>query len=122
MRIVFAGYEMDLRRHELRRAGQIVHIEPHVFDLLLHLIRNRNRVVSKDELFDTIWNGRIVSEAALSSRINAARRAVGDDGDRQHLIKTIHKRGFRFVGEVQEPEEATGSTAAELPPPMDKAE
>jgi TolB-like protein len=111
MHIVFAGHEMDLRRHELRRAGDIVHIEPQVFDLLLHLIRNRDRVVSKDELFDTIWNGRIVSEAALSSRINAARRAVGDDGDRQQLIRTIHKRGFRFVGEVQE--EAVADTTAE---------
>jgi TolB-like protein len=114
MHIVFAGYEMDLRRHELRRAGDVVHIEPQVFDLLLHLIRNRDRVVSKDELFDTIWNGRIVSEAALSSRINAARRAVGDDGDRQLFIKTIHKRGFRFVGEVQE---LAPATTAEPPPP-----
>jgi TolB-like protein len=114
MHIVFAGHEMDLRRHELRRAGDVVHIEPQVFDLLLHLIRNRDRVVSKDELFDTIWNGRIVSEAALSSRINAARRAVGDDGDRQQLIKTVHKRGFRFVGEVREAE--TADTAAEPPP------
>jgi TolB-like protein len=102
MRIAFAGHEMDLRRQELRRADEIVHIEPQVFDLLLHLVRNRDRVVSKDELFDTIWNGRIVSEAALSSRINAARKAVGDDGDRQELIKTIHKRGFRFLGEVRE--------------------
>jgi DNA-binding winged helix-turn-helix (wHTH) protein len=60
-----------------------VHVEPQVFDLLVHLLRNRDRVVSKDELFDTIWKGRIVSEAALSSRINAARKAVGDDGERQ---------------------------------------
>jgi TolB-like protein len=117
MRIVFAGHEMDLRRHELRRAGQIIRIEPQVFDLLLHLIRNRERVVSKDELFDTIWNGRVVSEAALSSRINAARRAVGDDGDRQALIRTVHKRGFRFVGEVAEPEEAAEPPPAHPPAP-----
>ncbi len=102
MQIAFADYEMDLRRQELRRAGQVVHTEPQVFDLLLLLVRNRDRVVSKDELFGTIWNGRIVSEAALSSRINAARKAIGDDGDRQTLIRTIHKRGFRFVGEVRE--------------------
>jgi len=102
MRIAFAGHELDLLRHELRRGGEVVHVEPQVFDLLLHLIRNRDRVVSKDELLDAIWSGRIVSEAALSSRINAARKAVGDDGDRQALIRTIHKRGFRFVGEVQE--------------------
>ena len=73
-----------------------------MYDLLVHLVRNRDRVVSKDELLDTIWNGRIVSEAALSSRINAARKAIGDDGDRQALIKTIHRRGFRFIGAVQE--------------------
>jgi TolB-like protein/thioredoxin-like negative regulator of GroEL len=102
MHITFAGYEMDLRSHELRRGGAVVHVEPQVFDLLLHLVRNRDRVVGKDELFEVVWNGRIVSEAALSSRINAARRAIGDDGDRQALIRTVHKRGFRFMGEAQE--------------------
>lgn len=101
MRLGFAGYEMDLRRQELRRHDSLVHVEPQVFDLLLHLVRNRDRVVSKDELLDVVWNGRIVSEAALSSRINAARKAIGDDGERQALIKTVHKRGFRFVGEVE---------------------
>ena len=102
MGLVFAGHEIDLRGQELRRAGEVVHVEPQVYDLLLHLIHHRDRVVSKDELLDTIWNGRIVSEAALSSRINAARKAIGDDGDRQVLIKTIHRRGFRFIGVVQE--------------------
>lgn len=102
MSLTFAGHEVDLRRQELRRGGGRVHVEPQVFDLLVHLLRNRDRVVSKDELLDEIWNGRIVSEAALSSRINAARKAVGDDGERQSLIKTIHKRGFRFVGDVME--------------------
>ena len=99
---IFAGYSIDLDRQELRRADQVIHVEPQVYDLLVHLVRNRDRVISKDELFDTIWNGRIVSDAALSSRINAARKAIGDDGDRQALIKTIHRRGFRFVGAVQE--------------------
>lgn len=102
MRIAFAGHHLDLRRRELRRAGEVVHVEPQVFDLLLHLVRNRDRVVGKDELFDTVWNGRIVSETTLSSRINAARKAIGDDGERQALIKTAHKRGFRFVGEARE--------------------
>ncbi|MGE0225412.1 MAG: winged helix-turn-helix domain-containing protein [Acetobacteraceae bacterium] len=102
MRFVFAGHELDLRRRELRRAAEVVHMEPQVYDLLVHLVRNRDRVVSKDELFDTIWNGRIVSEAALSSRINAARKAVGDDGERQTLIKTMHRRGFRFIGAAEE--------------------
>ncbi len=114
MRIDFAGHEMDLRRQELWRDGIRVHVEPQVFDLLLHLVRNRDRVVSKDELLDVIWNGRIVSEAALSSRINAARKAIGDDSERQALIKTVHKRGFRFVGEVEElvVEDAPDTTAA----------
>lgn len=113
MQIAFADCEMDLRRQELRRAGQVIHTEPQVFDLLLLLVRNRDRVVSKDELFGTIWNGRIVSEAALSSRINAARKAIGDDGDRQLLIRTIHKRGFRFVGEVRETVAAAALPAGE---------
>ena len=113
--LVFANHEIDLRRQELRRDGQIVHVEPQVYDLLVHLVRNRDRVVSKEELLDTIWNGRIVSEAALSSRINAARKAIGDDGDRQALIKTIHRRGFRFIGAVQE----GASEPAGAAPPVD---
>lgn len=110
MHLAFAGYEVDLDRHELRRGGEVVHVEPQVFDLLVHLVRNRDRVVSKDELFETIWQGRFVSEAALSSRINAARKAVGDDGNRQALIKTIHKRGFRFVGAVEDRDAAHAAT------------
>jgi len=102
VKVVFAGHEIDLRSQELRRAGQAIHVEPQVYDILVHLVRHRDRVVSKDELFETIWNGRIVSEAALSSRINAARKAIGDDGERQELIKTIHRRGFRFVGNIEE--------------------
>src|SRR5215510_7411571 len=98
----FADFEIDLARQELRRAGANVHIEPQVFDLLVHLIRNRDRIVSKDELFDVIWQGRIVSEATLNSRISAARRALGDSGSDQSFIRTLHKRGFRFVGEIDE--------------------
>jgi TolB-like protein/DNA-binding winged helix-turn-helix (wHTH) protein/class 3 adenylate cyclase len=97
----FAEYEIDIGQHELRRSGKPVPIEPQVFDLLVHLVRNHERTVTKDELFERIWHGRIVSEAALSSRIKAARKAVGDNGDDQNLIRTIHKRGFRFVGEVE---------------------
>lgn len=96
----FADYEIDAGQQELRRGEEVVHIEPQVFDLLIHLVRHRDRIVSKDELIETIWNGRIVSEAALSSRINAARKAIGDTGNAQTFIKTLHKRGFRFVGEV----------------------
>jgi adenylate cyclase len=98
----FADFEIDLARQELRRGGAIVHVEPQVFDLLVHLIRNRDRIVSKDELFDAVWQGRIVSEATLSSRISAARRALGDSGNDQSFIRTLHKRGFRFVGDVVE--------------------
>lgn len=97
----FAEYEIDVGHHELRRSGEFVPIEPQVFDLLIHLVRNRERMVTKDELFETIWQGRIVSEAALSSRINAVRKALGDDGDAQIFIRTIYKRGFRFVGDVE---------------------
>lgn len=100
MLMVFGDHELDLRCQELRRLGEVVRVEPQVFDLLVLLIENRDRIVSKDEILDRIWDGRIVSEAALSSRINAARRAVGDSGEEQRLIRTYHKRGFRFVGEV----------------------
>src|SRR5215207_5185967 len=100
--LVFAGHELDPRRQELRREGEVVHVEPQVFDLLTFLIRNRDRIVSKDEILDTIWDGRIVSEAALSSRINAARKAIGDSGNDQIFIRTFHKRGFRFVAEATE--------------------
>ena len=101
MQYRFAEFEIDLSQQELRRLGLAVHIEPQVFDLIVHLVRNRDRIVSKDELIETIWNGRIISEAALSSRINGARRALGDNGADQTLIRTLHKRGFRFVGDVQ---------------------
>ena len=100
MQYRFAEFEIDLSQHELRRLGESVHIEPQVFDLIVHLVRNHDRIVSKDELIETIWNGRIISEAALSSRINGARRALGDNGTDQVFIRTLHKRGFRFMGDV----------------------
>src|SRR5690242_12058789 len=93
---------MDIGRRELRRGSAIVPVEPQVFDVLHHLIRHREQVVSKDALFSDVWRGRIVSDATLSSRINAARTAIGDDGDRQRLIRTIPRKGFRFVGAVRE--------------------
>ena len=102
MNFRFTDFEIDIARRELRRAGAIVHVEPQVFDLLVHLIRHRDRFVPKDELIDAIWQGRIVSEATLSSRISAARRALGDSGNDQSLIRTLYKRGFRFVGDVDE--------------------
>jgi len=113
---LFAEFEIDLGQQELRRLGQAVHIEPQVFDLIVHLVRNRDRIVSKDELIETIWNGRIISEAALSSRINGARRALGDNGSDQAMIRTLHKRGFRFVGDVEAIEAPmTDATARPVP-------
>ena len=98
----FAGFEIDVARQELRRAGAVVPIEPQVFDLIVYLVQHRDRIVSKDDLIETIWQGRVVSEAAVSSRISAARRALGDSGNDQGLIRTLRKRGFRFVGEIVE--------------------
>src|ERR687893_1484160 len=116
MTFVFADHELDPRRQELRREGEVVHVEPQVFDLLTFLIRNRDRIVSKDEILDAIWEGRIVSEAALSSRINAARKAIGDSGTEQALIRTVHKRGFRFVADPAEVLDGEGEAAVAPPP------
>jgi TolB-like protein len=114
----FRDFEIDVARHELRRAGTIVHIEPQVFDLVVHLVRNRNRIVGKDELIDAIWQGRIVSEATLSSRISAARRALGDSGNDQGLIRTLYKRGFRFVGDVDEDDSVSAVNGVEKAPAL----
>lgn len=94
------GITIDPQRFELRCRGAIRHVEPQVFNLIQYLIENRDRVVSKDELIDAVWHGRIVSESTLSSRITAARRVLEDDGERQAVIQTIPRRGFRFVAQV----------------------
>jgi DNA-binding winged helix-turn-helix (wHTH) protein len=99
---LFNDCVLDTDRRELRRGSEAVALEPQVFDLLAHLIRHRERVVSRDELIESIWGGRVVSESALNTRINAVRSALGDSGSRQHLIKTLPRRGVRFVGEVRE--------------------
>lgn len=98
----FDGSVLDTDRRELRRGSHAVDIEPQVFDLLEYLIRHRERVVSRDELIEQIWGGRVVSESALSTRINAVRNAIGDSGSEQRLIKTLPRKGIRFVGEVRE--------------------
>jgi TolB-like protein/tetratricopeptide (TPR) repeat protein len=100
MEFRFTDHVLDVARRELRRNGESVALEPQVFDLLVHLIRNRDRVVTKDDLLDSLWGGRIVSESTLNSRINAARRAVGDSGEAQGLIRTLPRKGFRFVGDA----------------------
>jgi DNA-binding winged helix-turn-helix (wHTH) protein len=117
MRFLFGNYTLDADRRELRCGGDLVPVEPQVFDLLLHVIRNRDRMVSKDDLLAAVWNGRIVSESTVSQRINAARRAIGDSGEQQKFIRTVARRGIRFVGEVRdEPSEAGQSAAAASAP------
>ena len=102
MQFRFADYMLDVARRELRKASEPVALEPQVFDLLVHLIRNSDRVVTKEDLLRSVWGGRIVSESTFFSRINAARKAVGDDGKAQRLIRTVPRKGFRFVGAVTE--------------------
>ena len=89
MHYLFEDFEFDTDRRELHRGTDLVSIEPLVFDLLDYLIRNRERVVSKDDLISTIWGGRSVSDAALTTRLNAVRSAIGDSGQEQRLIKTL---------------------------------
>ena len=101
MQFLFQDHLLDTDRRELSREQVPVAVEPQVFDLVVHLMQNRDRVVSKDELIDKIWHGRSVSESTLTSRINAARKAIGDSGASQTLIRTIARKGFRFVGDVQ---------------------
>src|SRR6185369_601966 len=101
MKFFFANQILDTDTRELSRENLPVSLEPQVFDLVVHLMENRDRVVSKDELIDKIWHGRSVSESTLTSRINAARKAVGDSGASQALIRTISRKGFRFVGDVE---------------------
>jgi TolB-like protein/Tfp pilus assembly protein PilF len=102
MTFCFAGYTIDVGRRELRLQEEVVHVEPQVFDVLVYLIENRDRVVTKNDLFAAVWQGRIVSETTLSSRINAARRAIGDTGEKQQMIRTVARKGVRFVAPVHE--------------------
>ena len=110
MQFVFGNHVLDVDRRELRRGGEPIAVEPQVFDLLVYLLRNRDRVVTKDDLIAAIWQGRIVSESTLTSRITAARKAIGDSGEEQRLIRTASRKGLRFVGEVREVEAAVRSS------------
>jgi TolB-like protein/DNA-binding winged helix-turn-helix (wHTH) protein len=109
MRYFFEDRALDTDRRELRRGPDVVPMTPQALDLLEYLIRSRDRVVSKDDLVNAIWNGRIVSDAALTTRLNAVRRAIGDSGEQQHLIKTFPRRGFRFVGAVHDDDGRPGT-------------
>jgi TolB-like protein len=119
---LFNDFELDIRRRELRRGHKLVAIAPQVFDLLQYLIRHRDRVVSKDELVASVWDGRVVSDSALSTRINAVRFAIDDTGEEQHLIRTLPRKGLRFIGAVREelptPRKAEAARTEESPPPL----
>jgi TolB-like protein/Tfp pilus assembly protein PilF len=111
LRYHFEDHTLDTDRRELRRGADLIALAPQVFDLLQYLIHNRDRVISKDDIISAIWNGRVVSDAALTTRLNAARTAVGDSGEKQHLIKTLPRRGFRFIGTVHEDQGLTVAPA-----------
>jgi len=113
MRYAFAGLTLDTDRFALRRGDEIVHVEPQVFDVLAYLLEHRDGVVTKTELLDAVWGDRFVSESALTSRIKAARQAVGDDGTAQSVIRTVHGRGYQFVAAV------TASITVAAPSPLE---
>lgn len=96
----FGDSELDTGLYELRRAGRALRVEPQVFDILLYLVEHRHRVVMKDELIERIWPGRYVTEGALNTRLMAARRVIGDNGDEQRIIRTLPRRGYRFIAPV----------------------
>jgi TolB-like protein len=102
LRYLFEEFAFDTDRRELHRGADVLAVAPQVFDLLDYLIRNRERVVSKEELVEAVWNGRVVSEVALTTRLNAARSAISDSGSEQRFIKTLPRKGYRFVGRVLE--------------------
>jgi len=116
VKFAFEGLELDLAVFELRRDGVPVRMEPQVFDVLVYLVQHRDRVVAKEELMDALWGGRFVSEAAVTSRIKQARRALGDDGQSQRIIKTLHGRGYRFVAPLGELSAATQADSLTPPP------
>src|SRR5260221_3065162 len=133
MQFFFTDHVLDRDRRELRRGSKAIALEPQVFDLLVYLLESRDHVVSKDELIDSVWGGRIVSESTLTSRINAARKAIGDSGRDQKLIRTIARKGFRFVGALrsqqagdESPDDAAhpaaeiGEASRAILPPLDR--
>jgi TolB-like protein/Tfp pilus assembly protein PilF len=114
----FDNHILDTDRRELRRGADLVAMQPQVFDLLVHLLTHRDRVVSRDDLIALVWGGRIVSDSTLDSRINAARNAVGDSGKEQRLIRTIPRKGIRFVGAVNGPNDAQTASSEEAQQPI----
>jgi DNA-binding winged helix-turn-helix (wHTH) protein len=104
VQVWFGDCALDTGRRELRRGSELISIGPQVFDILVYLVENRERVVTKDDLLDAVWAKRIVSESTLTTHINAVRKAVGDSGEAQSLIRTVPRKGFRFVGDDEPPE------------------
>jgi TolB-like protein len=120
---IFGDHRLDVDRRELWLGDRVIALAPQVFDLLVYLLCNRERVVTKDDLIEAIWGGRIVSESALTTRINAVRRAVGDNGKAQRLIRTMPRKGFRFVGavkEAQKPEASINARSRNVVDPQDR--
>ena len=113
MLFLFENFTLDCGRRELRRGADLVPVEPKVFDLLAYVVAHRDRVITRDELISAVWDGRIVSESAMATCINAARSALADSGEEQRLIKTLPRKGIRFVGATQEGNEK----AAQAPDP-----
>ena len=109
----FEDFALDGERRELRRGADLVPVEPKVFDLLAYIITHRDRVISRDELISAVWDGRIVSESAMATCINAARTALADSGEEQRLIKTLPRKGIRFVGAAQEATDQAAQAAPE---------
>lgn len=120
MRYRFGGLRLDPDRYELWRDDQLVLMEPQVFDVLSYLVRHRDRVVTKEELLDEVWGTRFVTESALTTRIKEVRRALGDDGRRQELVRTAHGRGYRFVAEVTEDKEGDSPRTTRPERPIDQ--
>lgn len=116
MHVAFGNCELDTALFELRRDGKPHSVEPQVFDLLAYLVRHRHRIVSRPELLDELWAGRVVTESTLSSRIKAARQALGDSGSSQSCIATFNRRGYRFVAEVNKLEDPADPQPAAQPP------
>jgi len=114
VQFLFADHTLDTDTRELRRGDRPIAVEPQVFDVLTYLLQNRERVVSKGDLFASVWRGRTVADSTLASRINAARKAVGDSASEQRLIRTVARRGIRFVGDVES--QPTGKAQAAARP------
>ena len=113
--ISFDEFQIDTARGELRRSGQVVPLEPQVLDLISYLAKHPGKIITRDDLIEHVWAGRIVSDSAISTRINAARAALGDNGQTQKLIKTIPRRGFRFEGIINDQDTGTVSIMTEKP-------